>query len=198
MSYAREIENIISGDKEDFNKKIEIIAVITTAVEEQLGIRPVIVGGQAVEFYTAGGYSTMDIDLICEASTDKIDAILNRLGFARENKYWMLTSEDMEIALEIPSGPLAGDNSKITRINTPGGHTAYVISVEDILIDRLNACVHWNETWQEEWIIGIIVLNYTEIDWEYLNKRAKREKVADDLRQMKLKAEKIRENENMS
>jgi len=197
VSYAREIENIISGDKEDFNKKIEIIAVITTAVEEQLGIRPVIVGGQAVEFYTAGGYSTMDIDLICETSTDKIDSILTRLGFARENKYWILTSEDTEIALEIPSGPLAGDSSKITRVNTPGGHRAYVISVEDILIDRLNACVHWNEAWQEEWIIGIIVLNYTEIDWEYLTKRAKREKVADVLRKMKLKAVKIRENEKI-
>jgi len=111
VSYARKIENIISGDKENLNKKIEIIAVITTAVEAQLGISPVIARRQAVEFYKAGGYSTMGIDLICETSTDKIDIILSRLGFTRENKYWVLKSEDMEIALEIPSGPLTGDSS---------------------------------------------------------------------------------------
>ena len=156
MSYKKEIEKLLSSSKDELNKKIEIIAIITSAIEESLNIKPVVVGGQAVEFYTTGGYSTMDIDIICESSIAEIDKVLKNMGFNKEQKYWVYDDEKLELAIEVPSGPLAGDKDRITKVHTPNGHTAYFIGIEDILIDRLNAYVHWKESWQEEWILGMM------------------------------------------
>ncbi len=116
MNYKEEISEILAQDIDDFLKKIMIIAIITTALKEKLGLIPIVVGGQAVEFYTGGGYATMDIDLICEASINKIGKVLEPLGFHQDNKYWILDSETINIAIEIPSGPLAGSKDKLHEV----------------------------------------------------------------------------------
>lgn len=170
MDYKKEIDIILNEDIDNFSKKIKIIAVLTSAIKENLNLTPVVVGGQAVEFYTGGGYATMDVDMVCETSTKKIGEILEKLGFYRDNKYWILDSNKLDLAVETPSGPLAGADDKLMELEI-GQHTAYFIGIEDIIIDRLNAYVHWNEKWQEEWILGMMVTNYEDIDWEYLNKK---------------------------
>lgn len=190
MGYKKEIKSILNEEIDDFSKKIKIIAVITSAIKENLNLTPVVVGGQAVEFYTGGGYATMDVDIICEASTKKIGEILEKLGFYRENKYWILDSNKLDLAVETPSGPLAGANDKLMELEI-GQHTAYFIGVEDIIIDRLNAYVHWNEKWQEEWILGMMVTNYEDIDWKYLKKMSNQEGVNDSLKRMVDRAEEI-------
>ena len=195
MNYENKIKKVLSSGKDELDKKIEIIAIVTSAIEENLNIKPVVVGGQAVEFYTTGGYSTMDIDIICESSIADIDEILSNLGFTRDQKYWVYDDEELELAIEVPSGPLAGDKERITKVHTPNGHTAYFIGIEDILIDRLNAYVHWKENWQEEWILGMMILNYDEIDWNYIQNRAKNELVEDNLNELKFKAKKVIEND---
>ena len=187
MDYKKEIESILNEEIDNFSKKIKIIAVLTSVLKENLNLTPVVVGGQAVEFYTGGGYATMDVDIICEASTKKIGEILEKLGFYRENKYWILDSNKLDLAVETPSGPLAGANDKLMELEI-GQHTAYFIGVEDIIIDRLNAYVHWNEKWQEEWILGMMVTNYEDIDWKYLKKRSSQEGVYDSLKRMSDKA----------
>jgi hypothetical protein len=190
MNYKIEIESIINEDIDNFSKKLKIIAVLTSAIKENLNLTPVIVGGQAVEFYTGGGYATMDVDMICEASTKKIAEVIEKLKFYRDNKYWILDSNKIDLAIETPSGPLAGSVDKLMELEI-GQHTAYFIGIEDIIIDRLNAYVHWNEKWQEEWILGMLVSNYDDIDFEYLHKRAGEERVTDYLNKMIKKAEAV-------
>ena len=99
------LKNILSSNKNDLYKKIAIVALITESLKK-LEVKIVIVGGQAVEFYTSGGYTTMDIDIICEESIKNIDSVLSSLRFKREGKYWTL--KDNNIAIEVLSGPLAG------------------------------------------------------------------------------------------
>lgn len=183
------IKNTIKSSKTDLSKKIEIMAIITEALKS-IDVRPVIVGGQAVEFYTSGGYATMDIDMLCERSISEIDSVLTPLGFNREGKYWVLEEGDLNIAIEVPSGPLAGDWNKITKVQTKQDLNAYFIGIEDIIIDRLNRYKHWKEYSDEEWIIGMIILHYDKIDWDYIYKRAKEEKVLEEIKQMRKKAEK--------
>lgn len=190
MNYKMEIESIINEDIDNFSKKLKIIAVLTSAIKEKLNLTPVVVGGQAVEFYTGGGYATMDVDIICETSTKKIAEVIEKLGFYRDNKYWILDSNKIDLAIETPSGPLAGSVDKLMELEI-GQHTAYFIGIEDIIIDRLNAYVHWNEKWQEEWILGMLVSNYDDIDFEYLHKRAGEERINDYLTKMIKKAEAI-------
>ena len=166
------IKNILSSENDDLYKKIAIMAVVTKALKE-LNVKPIIVGGQAVEFYTSGGYTTMDIDMICEVSILKIDSKLKPLGFIREGKYWTL--KDSDIAIEVPSGPLAGSRDKITEVEVEKGLNVYLIGIEDIIIDRLNSYKYWNVESDKEWIIGMIFVNYEDIDWKYLLNRAEKE-----------------------
>ena len=57
----------------------------------------------------------------------------------------------------------------------------------------MNAYVHWNEEWQEEWILGMMVSNYENIDWDYLKEIASQEKVLDTLNEISVKAREIAE-----
>ena len=176
------IKNILSSENDDLYKKIAIMAVVTKALKE-LNVKPIIVGGQAVEFYTSGGYTTMDIDMICEVSILKIDSKLKPLGFIREGKYWTL--KDSDIAIEVPSGPLAGSRDKITEVEVEKGLNVYLIGIEDIIIDRLNSYKYWNVESDKEWIIGMIFVNYEDIDWKYLLNRAEKEGTQEKLADFK-------------
>ena len=174
MEYSRlkkKLNNILSSNKEDLYKKIAITALITEALKE-LGVKAVIVGGQAVEFYTSGGYTTMDIDIICEESINNIDSILRPLGFKRDGKYWTLKNSN--IAIEVPSGPLAGSWDKINKVEIED-MIAYIIGIEDIIIDRLNRFKYWDVKKDKEWIMAMIYVNFEEIDEKYLLDKAEEE-----------------------
>ncbi|MEJ6952373.1 DUF6036 family nucleotidyltransferase [Natronospora cellulosivora (SeqCode)] len=171
------IESILESNKNDLYKKIAYISVITEAFSEK-NVKPVIVGGQAVEFYTSGGYSTLDIDVLCERSIAEIDSVLKPLGFEREGKYWTYPGSD--IAIEVPSGPLAGSWDRVAEVDIDN-FKAYIIGIEDIIIDRLNRYKYWKEFDDQEWIIGMIYINYDDIDWDYLYKKARTEKTIDEL-----------------
>ena len=45
-------------------------------------------GGAALEFYTAGGYATGDVDLALPSGAD-VDAAFAELGFRKEGRFWV-------------------------------------------------------------------------------------------------------------
>ncbi len=182
------IISIFKSNKDDLYKKIAVVSVITEALKE-FNVTPVIVGGQAVEFYTSGGYSTLDIDILCELSIADIDSVLKPLGFKKEGKYW--TYPDSDLAIEVPSGPLAGSWDRITEVDVEG-LKAYIIGIEDIIIDRLNRYKYWKEFDDEEWVIGMIYINYEDIEWNYLFEKASQERTTDELERFKDIVEKKR------
>lgn len=58
-----ELDKLLAKAKEigsPLERKIFFTAVLTEALKEE-EIKPIIVGGTAVEFYTLGGYSTLDL-----------------------------------------------------------------------------------------------------------------------------------------
>lgn len=178
----KRIRKTIGANKDKLLMRIEIVAIITEALKV-LKVRPIIVGGQAVEFYTSGGYATMDIDMLCGASIAEIDQVLKPLGFRKEGKYW--TIENTDIAIEVPSGPLAGSWDKIAEVQIDKELSAYIIGIEDIIIDRLNRYKYWKEYSDKEWIIGMMIINYTEIDWDYVYEKSKQERTTEELIEFK-------------
>ena len=151
-----------------FERRRYLAALLTRALEPR-GIRPIVVGGNALEFYTLGGYATGDLDLIVGA-VEPVALLLQRWGFERAGRHWY--SESLDLAVEIPGGSLAGDLARLTVVEVEG-LAAYVIGVEDLVIDRLNAYVHWRSEEDGRWAQELLILHETTVDWDYLTARAR-------------------------
>jgi len=116
-------------------RTLEVVAIVDE-VASPLGIRPVVVGGMAVYFWTADeAFVTYDIDVVM-AVTDRLRATLADLGFemSRDRRHWRLAGS--EVFLEAPSADLDTD-AVITEVTLPSGRTARLLSHIDVILDRL-------------------------------------------------------------
>lgn len=153
-------------DRSKFEKLIHTAAIITELLLPH-GIRPIIVGGLSVEIYTLSGYTTQDIDFVLNGY-DLAGEVLASLGFTKLGKDWV--HADLGISVEIPSNYLEGDYDKITEL--PVADTAvYVIGIEDIILDRLRAAVHWKSGESREWGYRMLLMYFEELDMEYIQGR---------------------------
>jgi hypothetical protein len=141
---------------------------------------PVLVGGSAVAFYTAGNYATQDIDLCY--SSPKLDSVLPPAGFRKDGRYWV--NEELDLLAECP-----GSNrpERVFDVELKNGDHVYISSIEDMIADRLCAFVFWDSPSDGEWAKLMLESDTDEftIDWEYLEKRALEEGVNDALRKLK-------------
>lgn len=164
---------------DSWQRRLFVMAILTLALEKD-GIRPIVVGGHAVEFYTLGGYATGDVDIIVP-ETGPVNSLLTAWGFSREGRHWY--SEMLNIAIEVPASILAGDISRLTEVEIDG-LTVYLIGIEDIILDRLNAFVHWKSERDGEWAEEMLALHRDRIDRDYLLARAREDDTLEALRTM--------------
>lgn len=143
---------------------IQVSSIITQCLDT-FDIKPVIVGGLSVDIYTKGDYATRDIDFV-STGYEKINSVLSELGFIKENRHFY--HNDLEVAVEIPSNQLAGDFDRINKVNISEDNFVYVISLEDIIIDRLKGFVNWQSSEDGYWGFLLLSSNYTSIDITYL------------------------------
>ncbi|MDQ7851077.1 MAG: hypothetical protein QN152_06330 [Armatimonadota bacterium] len=163
-------------------------AAVIARVLGRTGDSVVVVGGSAVSFYTGGAYLSRDVDLVTTAPVGRIRDILPRLGFERRNGAWVHAETD--VVVDFPAPPLAGDPGRTTRVDTEEG-SVHIIGIEDLLVDRLNAVVHWNDTEAREWCIAILAL-HRDLDSAYLQARAETEGIAAELREVSAEAAALR------
>ena len=91
--------------------------------------------------YSLGGYSTYDVDLVCDRKV--AGEVLEKLGFRKEGRFWI--NDELEIVVEFPDITLAGSKDRIETFEVDG-FRIYVIGKEDLIVDRLNACVFWKSS----------------------------------------------------
>ena len=141
---------------------------------------PVLVGGSAVAFYTAGNYATQDIDL-CGSST-LIDSVLVPEGFRKDGRYWI--HEELDILVECPGSE---PPKRVLDVELKNGDHVYVSSIEDMIVDRLCAFAFWDSPSDGEWARLMLESDTEEfaIDWDYLEERAEEESVVKELKQIK-------------
>lgn len=153
------------------DRRLWVLAIITESLKET-GVKPVLVGGAAVEFYTAGGYMTLDVDVVCDSSV--LDGPMADLGFAKEGRHWI--REDLSIAIEAPSRGLpSAEREHVIEVRVDD-MSVFILGIEDLIVDRLNAYVHWNSKEDGRWAAHLIAENREEIDWDYLRRRASEER----------------------
>ena len=99
---------------------------------------PVLVGGAAVELYTEGAYTTGDIDLVGEV-TAPVQRALDSAGFTRHGRHWI--HDATQTFLEFP-GESLGSHEEAGWLEVRG-RRVWVVSIEDLLVDRLGAWEYW-------------------------------------------------------
>ena len=155
-------------DEPDPQRRRLLALGLLTGLLAPHGIEPILVGGGALEFYTAGGYATKDMDLALPAAPE-VDAAFAALGFDKEGRYWVHADLDLLFEAPAPAG-LPGENAPRTEVEI-GGLRVVIIGIEDLLIDRLRAWVHWKSDEDGRWTRRLALLYPDRIDWRYVRER---------------------------
>ncbi|MCZ7393013.1 MAG: DUF6036 family nucleotidyltransferase [Candidatus Methanoperedens sp.] len=153
---------------------------LLTQEAEKRNVQPIVVGGSAVDFYTEGIYPSHDIDLV---SNRKIigEILENVFNFKPSGRHWI--NEQIGLSVEIPGNRLAGDKDKVTVIRIENLNV-YVIGIEDLIIDRLNACVHWKSETDCDQAMLMIRYYRDRLDFRYLEEKAEDEGILMALRKL--------------
>jgi predicted nucleotidyltransferase len=157
----------LAAEPDPARKRLLALGVLTDRLLED-GFEPILVGGAALEFYTAGGYTTKDVDLALPTCPE-VDAAFADLGFSKEGRYWYHAELDLLFEAPAPAG-LPGETSPRTEVEIDGLRVV-VIGLEDLLIDRLRAWVHWTSEEDRRWARRLALLYSDRLDWEYLRCR---------------------------
>ena len=174
----------------DINKKrLYFVGLLTSLINKE-GLKPVVVGGCALEFYTTGGYSTGDIDIIF-SDNKLLDEKLSSLGFKRVGRHWI--SEELDLYLESPGAQLSQEETKrLTTVNIEN-FKVYLIGPEDLILDRLKAYVHWRSDDDGFWAKELIFMYHDKLEMAYLKRKARGEKVDKALAKILRELKKIHE-----
>lgn len=148
-------------------RRLIALGVLTTRLSAH-GIEPILVGGAALEFYTAGGYATKDVDLALPAAPE-VDAAFAALGFDKEGRYWFHPEFELLFEAPAPAG-LPGEDAPRTEVEIDGLRVV-IIGIEDLLIDRLRGWVHWRSEEDGRWTRRLALLYPERIDWSYVRER---------------------------
>jgi len=158
-------------DPNQLRKKMLLLGYVTSQLEKKKQ-SIFLVGGQAVETYTAGQFPTGDIDVTTSdsATTQKV---LKSLGFEEIGMIWL--NKPLGIAFHIV-GYFPPERSRTIRM---GPYKARIVAVEELILDRLSAAKFWNILADYE-KAKVLYDNFEkQIDKDYLREIAKKKKVDD-------------------
>lgn len=166
-----EIIEKIRQTESPLKRQLLMVALITNLLKEKGKEAPVIIGGCALSYYSREVYFTADIDL-AYADREALDDVLKGIRFAKRGRYWI--NEDLKIVVEVPASVLVDEESPIEIAELGEGLQCRIIGIEDLLIDRLNACKYWKSETDCEMVELLLKRYNKELDWGYFEKKAAR------------------------
>jgi hypothetical protein len=175
ISRPRAILSQIRREPNELKRKLILVGYLAEALSRK-GEALFLVGGQAVETYTGGQFTTGDIDI---TTTDRAltEAFLGRLGFTREGMIWLNAKLGFAVHI-VGSYPSRSQKARSVEV---GPYKIRVTGVEDLIVDRLVAAKHWKSVRDAEQATALFRSFEESIDLEYLKKRAMEERVGDIL-----------------
>ncbi|MFX0135532.1 MAG: DUF6036 family nucleotidyltransferase [Candidatus Hodarchaeota archaeon] len=174
--------------KDASQRRMMFLGLITDILKDK-DIDLILVGGQAAAFYTLGSYTTEDMDIVSNDS-NAVSKLLEELKFEKTGRIWY--NEEINIAIDLVSPYFTGSKEKLREVELENRYIK-VIGVEDLIIDRLISYIQWKV--ERDGLVAkqLILLHYDDIDWEYLEGRAKKESVINELKIMKNELRELRE-----
>jgi len=173
----------LASEPNELRKKMLLLGYISERMARQ-NASVFLVGGQAVETYTGGVFTTGDID-ITTTDTKETEALLEKLGFAKEGMIWVSVRLGMAVHL-VASYPRRSVRHRTFEVD---GYLVKVVGVEDLVIDRLCAAKFWNSERDAEQAKALLNVFRDSIDEGYLEETARAENVHDLLMQTKRRPE---------
>jgi len=160
-------------------RQLYVAAAISCSFEKE-GIYAVLVGGTVVEYYTAGEYTTGDIDMVLPPLEKReVEKVMQELGFERFEDYRHWLHPKIPVPVEFPPGPLQIGHLPVQEVNEIeiGEVKLKILKVEDILLDRLIMAQEWKDFQAQAQSEMLMIAHYMEIDWPYLHQKASSLKV---------------------
>ena len=166
-------------ERDPFRKRIFFLGVLTSKLKES-GVNSILVGGEAIDLYTAGNFSTSDIDLVVDnkAITERL---LNRFGFGKQgNGLWF--NSDLNIVVQVIDQSYSGDPDRLKKFKVKN-YELRVAAPEDLIQNRLYSAKFWKSNPQRdmEESIALLQIFADSIDNSYLDKLAKENDIVDYL-----------------
>jgi hypothetical protein len=166
---TQEILKMIQKTESPLKRQLLMVALLTRLLKMMNKQAPVIIGGCALSYYSREVYFTSDIDL-AYADREALDKVLKNIGFGKEGRYWV--HEGLKMAIEAPASSLPGQDSPVEVVELGEGLQCSIIGIEDLVIDRLNACKYRKSEIDGE-MVELLIRRYTnDLDWSYLEKKA--------------------------
>lgn len=166
---AQSILETIKRTESPLKRQLLVVALITRLLEEMGKAPPIIVGGCALSYYSREVFFTADIDL-AYGDREAMDRVLKEIGFEKRGRYWV--NEELKTAIEVPASVLAGEDAPVEVVELGEGLKCTMIGIEDLFIDRLNACKHRKSEIDCEMVELLGKKYFNELDWSYLEERA--------------------------
>lgn len=175
------IEEILKIE-DPVRRRAFFIALLSKEIIGRGGMPPIVVGGEAVEIYTQGSYTTGDIDI--KSPKSLTEEILKEWHFTKTERCWV--NKKLDIFIDWLGESLDEGEEAEKRVNTieiAEGLEIKVISIEDLVIDRLTAAKWWKDTDSLMWAKVLLKVKEElgKVDLDYLQKKAKEQKIVDFL-----------------
>lgn len=99
-------------ERDLFRRRIFFIGYLTAKLKEN-SVDAILVGGEAIDLYAAGIFSTSDIDLVVNNKT-VTENLLNRFGFGKkDNGLWF--NSDLNIVVQVIDQSYSGDLDRLKK-----------------------------------------------------------------------------------
>ena len=173
----------LRNEPDRIKRRIACIAALSRDIE---GIKPIIAGGCALEFYTGGGYATGDIDLLYPWR-ERLGAELESAGFQKRGRHWIHIDLDLHIEILATTIEQRGQD-RLSKVLSQDNEVL-LVGIEDLILDRLNGYVHAQSTDDYQWALELALLYSDQIDWSGLKVGAQEDATMDAFNKLKEEAE---------
>jgi hypothetical protein len=176
-------------ERDLFRRRIFFLGFLSAKLKES-GVDAILVGGEAIDLYTAGTFSTSDIDLVVDNKTIT-EKLLNRFGFGKKaNGLWF--NSDLNIVMQVIDQSYSGDPNRLKKFIVKE-YELKVAAPEDLIQNRLHSAKFWKSNTQRdmEESIALLKIFSDSIDNSYLDELAREHDIVDYLAEARKYASKV-------
>ena len=176
-------------ERDLFRRRIFFLGFLTAKLKES-GVDAILVGGEAIDLYTAGTFSTSDIDLVVD-NKPITEKLLNRFGFGKKaNGLWF--NSDLNIVMQVIDQSYSGDLNRLKKFKVKD-YELKVAAPEDLIQNRLYSAKFWKSNTQRdmEESVALLKIFSDSIDNSYLDELAREHDIVDYLAEARKYASKV-------